>query len=52
MLNDSKIKYFDELPDAQLVQLLKDADNDAWVYIFVKVVLVVVRGSTKNGVIS
>ena len=50
MLNDSKIKYFDELPDAQLVQLLKDADNDAWVYIFVKVVLVVVRGSTKNGV--
>ena len=27
MLNDSKLKYFDDLPDIQLVQLLKNADN-------------------------
>lgn len=50
MLNDSKLKYFDELPDTHLVQLLKDADNDAWAYVFVRVVRAVVCGSTKNGV--
>ena len=50
MLNDSKLKYFDDLPDIQLVQLLKNADNDAWAYVFVRVVRAVVCGSTKNGV--
>lgn len=50
MLDANKLKYFDELPDIQLVQLLKKADDDVWAYVFVRVVRAVVCGSTKNGI--
>ena len=50
MLSDSKLKYFDDLTDIQLVQLLKNADDDAWAYVFLRVVRAVVCGSTKNGI--
>lgn len=50
MLDAGKLKYFDELPDIQLVQLLKKADDDVWAYVFVRVVRAVVCGSTKNGI--
>ena len=51
MLDAGKIKYFDELPDIQLVQLLEHADDDVWAYVFVRVVRAVVCGSTKNGIL-
>ena len=50
MLDDGKLKYFDRLSDIRLIQLLKNADNDAWAYVFVRVVRAVICGSTKNGI--
>ena len=46
-----KFMYFDNLPDKELVELLQNADDDAWMYIFLRVVRSVVRGSTKNGIL-
>ena len=51
MFSEAKLMRFGELPDQQLFGLLKSGDNDAWEYVFLKVVLPVTRyGSTKNGI--
>ena len=50
MITIEKLKYYDDLSNNELVRLLKDADNDAWSYIYVRVVKAVIGGSTRNGI--
>ena len=49
-IDNEKIKNIDELSDRELVQRLKNGDNDAWVYVLIKAILPVVAGCTKNGI--
>ena len=49
-IDNEKIKNIDELSDRELVQRLKNGDNDAWVYVLLKAILPVVAGCTKNGI--
>ena len=52
MITIEKLKYYDVLSNNELVRLLKDADNDAWSYIYVRVVKAVIGGSTKTSKVT